>query len=73
LFGALFGSLLNIGARSNNMDQKQYLIIEWTGLEAPENYIVTEGKLFAMLQQLRFEKDVKFAVYEIGNCILDWS
>lgn len=36
-------------------------------------YTFTEKELFEMIQKFRFEKQEKFAVYEIGDCILDWS
>jgi hypothetical protein len=57
------------------MNQKKYLIYEYTNtdLDGPEITEVTEKEMFKMIQELRFEKRVKFAVYEIGQCVLDWS
>jgi len=57
------------------MNQKKYLIYDWTETDGGEPivFVVTEGRLFEIISDCRFQKEAKFAVYEIGECILDWS
>lgn len=57
------------------MNQKKYLIYEWTNTDDPQPlmYEVTLDRLLEMMNDLRFQKEVKFAAYEIGECVVDWS
>lgn len=44
-----------------------------SGIIVPEIYILSEKELFALLNDKRWEGNFEIAVYELGECILDWS
>jgi len=51
------------------------LIYDWTNPDDKEPllYEATEEQLFEMINLHRWDVPVKFAAYEIGQCVVDWS
>jgi len=53
---------------------KQYLIKDWTESETtpPKYSIVGESSLFSVIDDAKRNNKL-IAVYEIGDCVIDWS
>jgi len=50
---------------------KKYLLREWKEVGEPEVSEINEKELWIMLQNKDTKR--KFAIFEIGDCIIDWS
>lgn len=52
---------------------KEYLVKDFSFLGTVTYKIVNEKGLFELLDMARNDPGMKISIYELGDCVLDWS